>query len=147
MLIVGGIVHEDDLNRLKEAVRLVQSDLGWSGIPEQIGLELAGRDGDVDAYHVALSDGQFWAGAAGLDGSSKRAAARSVAIGAQDLVAELLGIAWPVCPEHRRVLTVPSEAEAAEEPLGDGPVWRCPVHGHDWVAAVGHLSDAFPFRA
>src|SRR5690349_15726126 len=97
-------MRQDELDRLTRAVAIVQRDADATGIPARIQLELAGRDGGRDAYHVALSDGQFWAAREGLAGDDDVIAIREVAEGTQDLFAELLRVAWPLCPVHERVL-------------------------------------------
>ncbi|WP_344612516.1 hypothetical protein [Dactylosporangium salmoneum] len=132
---------QQELDILVRAVVIVQRDVDASEVPAQIHLELVGKDGCRDAYHVALASGEFWAGTTGLSGEDESVSIYEVADGVQDLLAEVLRVPWPLCPWHQNVLRLGMLRADVEgqRPGREFPYWLCPASGGHVVSAVGSL--------
>jgi hypothetical protein len=123
------------LERLDDAMRLVNRDLAASGLPHTCRLRFPDHDEQFGGYLFA----QSWDGTSSTSsGVSSRAGADpvsallAVADDAQDAVVHTIWSAWPVCPVHR-VGTDPREH-------GSAVVWWCGGGGHV-AAAVGEWPD------
>jgi hypothetical protein len=132
----------DVLEGLLTAVAALRHDLQATGSSVEIVLS---STGDPPRYYLTLSDGRFWGGGTQLNGDDLIGAYWTTAEATQDLLSEVLGVVWPMCPIHATGLHVrPLEGERnLHMDLGYGqqrPAWWCNVSNGHLIATVGGLS-------
>src|SRR3954454_4350617 len=137
--------QDAELERLTEALTVLQADLGHSGYTLDY-LTIVQSDGWDSAYdrlfYVGEPHGVHPGAGAPLTGRTEADALLSVARGVQDYMAELQRKIWPRCPQHASEL-IP-ELDDDGDPSQPTGSWWCHKSDVHRVAQIGQLDAIRP---